>query len=64
MNLDLQAGRVYRMPLSLAAFVLAIRAGEPVDASVETAESVWKGVLPQMRPQMRYTGGERRLTAR
>jgi hypothetical protein len=59
-----EVGRVYRLPHALAAFVLAIRAGEPVDASVEAADSVWKGVLPLMRSRVRYAGQERRLAAR
>jgi hypothetical protein len=59
-----EAGRIYRLPHALAAFVLAIHAGEPVDASVDFADCVWKGVLRQMRPPTHYTGGERRLVAR
>ena len=56
-------GRIYRLPHALVAFVLAIQDGEPVDASVDIADCVWKGVLRQMRPQTHYTGGERRVVA-
>ena len=59
-----EPGRIYKLGHEHAAFVIAIGAGEPVDADADAANRLLQGIHRKRPPPQRFIGRERRSEPR